>query len=310
MASFYRRNASQRCSTDADKVEVNAIRSGYAVVDSGADDERVSGVQDDLAVEASPVGDAETWQLDDLVRDDSAGAIQVELFRRAELLGSAYPFRLEDGTLLYGREAGATVYEFLLAASLPAYAREPYLKLASAFERVATQIVAAYFGANARSIHIGWPRAQGGSFRKMAAELHRRTGEWRWGPEDGLDPKDVKDDGCDFVIWLDASDARQVGQLFVLGQCACGNNWLDKLADLDVKKMARWFKPLSLVDPVRSFATPRHVADDLLREASRKGGLIFDRSRLVRAVESAGGDSVLDVETVASMVELVERLRA
>lgn len=118
-----------------------------------------------------------------------------------------------------------------------------------------------------------------------------------------MDPTHVKDEGCDFVVWLDASDGRKSGQLFVLGQCACGNNWQDKWGDLKVEALQRWFNPLSLVPPVRSLATPRHVADELLREASREAGIVFDRSRLVLA---AADQDVLDSETATAMERLTE----
>lgn len=94
----------------------------------------------------------------------------------------------------------------------------------------------------------------------------------------------------------------------MLGQCACGNNWQDKYADLNVKRMERWFNPLSTVEPVRAFATPRHVDDHLLREASRQAGLVFDRARLV-LVASSTGANVLDSEIIGSMDDLTALVR-
>ena len=135
--------------------------------------------------------------------------------------------------------------------------------------------------------------------------MHEETGEWVWDPEDVLDPKDVRDGGCDFVVWLEPSDRRKIGHLFVLGQCACGNDWQDKLDDLKITKIGKWFHPLSTVPPVRSFATPRHVVDDMLREGSREAGLFFDRARLALVAESAGGD-FFDAGTIAQMDGLID----
>ena len=165
------------------------------------------------------------------------------------------------------------------------------------FERVATQTIESYFGRNARSTHFGWPRDGNMPFRDAVKGVHARTDEWIWCPEAGLDLASAKDERCDFVVWLESTD-RRVGQLFVVGQCACGNNWQDKWGELNVERFKRWFNPLSWVEPVRSFATPRHVTDDLLKEASREAGLIFDRSRLVLATV---GQDILDSETVAAM---------
>ena len=142
----------------------------------------------------------------------------------------------------------------------------------------------------------------------MAEQLHRCTGEWHWGPEEELDPTDVKDEGCDFVVWLHPSDGRKIAPLLVLGQCACGNNWQDKYADLDVRRVRRWFNPLSIVEPVRAFATPRHVDDDVLREASREAGLLFDRSRLA-LIASSGGTKLFDSEVLRKMDELTALVR-
>ena len=95
------------------------------------------------------------------------------------------------------------------------------------------------------------------SFKEAMKTVSERTGEWKWGPEDGL-PDDLVqgDNGCDFVVWLRALDDRsKIGQLFVLGQCACGNNWVTKWNDLNLNKLQKWFNPLSTVEPVRTFTT-------------------------------------------------------
>lgn len=298
----------QRLSSDADQVELEALASGYAVIDSGAEDELVAGVLDDLAVDSMSLANSEEWQRSDLIRDDSVGLIHEELATRSDLLGTAYPFDLDQGTLIYAKDRHSSVYEFLLSASSSKFVSGQYAELPRTFERVATRLVTAYFGANAEGIHIGWPRDGNTSFEAVADLLHKRTGEWHWGPEENLDPADVKDEGCDFVVWLHPSDGRKIGQLFVLGQCACGNNWQDKYSDLNVKRMERWFNPLSTVDPVRAFATPRHVDDDLFREASREAGLLFDRARLV-LIASSAGTNAFDSEVLDRMNDLTALVR-
>lgn len=304
MTSHYRRHASQRHSDGADQVELEALRSGDAVIDVGADDEQLSGVLDDSAVEAMPLDESELLR-DDLTHDDIVGPIHEELRRRADLLQCAYPFNLKGSGLAHDCRKRSAIYEFLLAASISV--RGPLLQdTTRLFERVATRLIESYFGKNAKSMHFGWPRSHMSSFQDAAQKLNELTGEWHWDPEPSLNQnlaKYVKDESCDFVVWLDASDERQIGQLFVLGQCACGNNWQDKWRDLKVETLKRWFNPLSLVEPVKSFATPRHVANDVLREASREAGLVFDRSRLVLA---AADQRILDSETVAKMERLTK----
>lgn len=299
---------SQRLSSDADQVELDALASGHSVIDTGAEDELVAGVLDDLAVDSMPSDHSEDWHRNDLVRDDSVGPIHEELARRADILQQAYPFDLDQGTLIYSKERYSPVYDFLLAASSSAFVSGRHAELPRTFERVATRLVTIYFGGNARGVHLGWPRDGNTSFEAAAEQLHGCTGEWHWRPEEGLDPTDVKDEGCDFVVWLHPTDGRKIGQLFVLGQCACGNNWQDKYADLDVKRIDRWFNPLSTVKPVRAFATPRHVDDYVLREASRQAGLLFDRARLV-LIASATGTNALDREMLERMKYLAALVR-
>ena len=295
-------------SSDADQVELEALRKGFAVIDSGAEDELVAGVLADRVIDSVPPGESAQSQQDDLVRDDSIGPIHEELVRRSNSLRQSYPFDLKEGALVYAEDRHSPVYDFLLSASASAFASGRYAELPRVFERVATRLVTSYFGDNAEGVHFGWPRDGNTSFKAAAEQLHGRTGEWQWGAEEQLDPADVKDEGCDFVIWLHPGDGRKIGQLFVLGQCACGNNWQNKYADLNVKRMERWFNPLSIVEPVRAFATPRHVDDYLLREASREAGLVFDRARLVLVASSAGAN-VLGKEIMGKMVDLATLVR-
>ena len=297
----------QKYAEDADQVEFDAFRSGSASAASGVYDERVAGIQDDLAADAPNAQGYERWDRVDLIFDDSVGHIHEEIQRRADVLEDAYPFELRGSELVYA-ERPWKIYEFLLSVSLsPSLSSGEYVGLARMFERIAANLVASYLGRNARSMHMGFPRDDQLSFEGAARRLHERTGEWGWGPEDGLDPKHVKDEGCDFVVWLEPSDKRNIGQLFVLGQCACGNDWQDKLQDLNLEKIGKWFHPLSIVPPVRSFATPRHVVDDMLREGSREAGLFFDRARLALIARCAGSN-FFDDDTTARMDGLIDQV--
>ena len=137
-----------------------------------------------------------------------------------------------------------------------------------------------------------------------------RTGEWKWGPRSDLpdDPLDVKDEGCDFIVWPNPPDDRQIGQLFVLGQCACGNNWDIKLGELNVEKFQKWFNHPFTISPVRAFATPHHVTDAMLAEASLRGGVFFDRARLTllacRNKEQVFDESAMGI--IQDILKLVE----
>lgn len=303
---FYRgRREAQRSTIDADHAEFFALKNGSTVVDSSIYDERVAGALDDFDANAH---DAENWQQEDLKYDTAVGRTREEIERRVEMLGDAYPFRLRGGTLFHSNGTPG-IYEFLLSiCNSPTLTSGDYVDLPRLFERLAAKLVAVHFGEHADCIHTGWPRDQeiGHSFKDAMGTVSRRTGEWKWGPDDGLPGEQHQgDEGCDFVVWLNAPDKRQTGQLFILGQCACGNDWQTKYGDLNLKKLQKWFNPLSVIDPVRSFATPHHVMDVVLREASRESGLFFDRARLTMTAFRAKR-AVIGNETKRNMENLIE----
>ena len=306
---YSQRHQAQRAAKDADQAEFSALRNGSVVVDSGVYDARVAGVFDDFDVNDPSV--TEIWHREDLKYDTPVGKIYEEIERRADILEYAYPFELDQGTLSYSprNQSISHIYAFFLSiCNSHTLTVGNYAWLPRIFERITAKLVASYLGEYARYIHTGSPREPeiGTSFREAMQTVSERAGEWQWDPDDGL-PNDPGqgDEGCDFVVWPAAPDGRKIGQLFVLGQCACGNNWQDKYKDLDIKKLQKWFNPLSLVEPVRSFATPHHVTDALLREASREGGLFFDRARLTMIAFRAKED-VLDERMKRCIKRLVD----
>ena len=302
---YRRRHEAQRFVENADYAEFCALRDGNAELDSGVYGERVAGTLNDLDVNAH---EGKNWQRNDLEYDTAVGRTREEVERRMRILGDVYPFRLQKETLFHASGV-SIVYEFFLSiCNATTLASGSHVRLPRLFERIAARLVAAYFGQHATSIHTGAPRSQdtGSSFMQAMQNVAAQTGEWAWGPDDGLPGEQHQgDEGCDFIVWLTASDRRKIGQLFVLGQCACGNDWQSKYGDLDLKKLQKWFNPLSVVDPVRSFATPHHVTDPVLREASRQGGLFFDRARLTMTAHGADGD-VVDGEMKESMANLID----
>jgi hypothetical protein len=162
------------------------------------------------------------------------------------------------------------------------------------FERVTALLLKTYFGDGTEAQHTGAPRdaESGVTFKDAMEHLNRRSGEWVWGPEPGLpdEPTVVGDEGLDFVVWKDSLDERR-GHLFILAQCACGNDWETKLDELNVQRLSKWFKPLSYVTPVRAFVTPHHLSRGHMREAQRLGGLVFDRTRLTLTAERVASES-------------------
>ncbi|WP_223621426.1 hypothetical protein [Lysobacter sp. ESA13C] len=283
----------QAASGNADQTELEAIKRGDVVIDAGVRDDTISGAIDELEVaedgDDGPPGN-EAWAENDLRLDAEVGAIREELQRRVSLLGTAYPFELSGERLIY-RPSESGFYEFCLAICLAkSITRKPYTDLPRRFERATAKLVEHYMGSDSTSLHVGWPRdkAIGRRFRTAMKHLEHMPWEWTWSPEMGKpqdpDPKYTKDEGIDFVVIKRLLDDR-AGRLYILAQCACGDDWKTKWTELNVDRIKKWFRNVTLVPPVRAFVTPYLLVDEMLRETTGQAGLVFDRARLTRIAE-------------------------
>lgn len=284
MPDFYtHRRKDQAASRDADQAEFAAMRLGTAPAEAGVTDDRISGTMAEMSEEA-PVTGAMRWQKDDAAAERVIGKVQEEIERRAGILGDAYPFEMSDGVLRYKR-SDLGFYEFCLAACMAeTITAGDFVHLPRDFERFVALVVRAYMGPHSFVLHVGAPREKevGSGFYDAMLKLHEVSGEWRWNPEEGL-PDEHRmsgDEGVDFIVWKSPLDQRP-GQIFLLGQCACGDDWEDKFHDLDLKRFGKWFRQDVFPEPIRVFATPHHVTNQMLREAHREAGLVLDRARLV-----------------------------
>lgn len=283
------RHLHQRAAHNADQAEFAAMLVGSTVVDVGIYDDRVAGAMDDFNPDDNTV--QADWHRLDIEYDTAVGDIGQEIIRRASIMGDAYPFLLEGGGLDHQPSINR-VYEFCLAiCNAPNITSNPFTQLPRTFERLSAHIIQLYLGPHSESLHTGWPRdvAVGVKFKDAMLRLNKESGEWVWGPGPGLPSEPSGGDaGADFVAWKQALDGR-TGQLFVLGQCACGDDWDTKFNDLTLESFSKWFHPAPLVRPVRAFVVPRHLVNGNLAEASRDAGIVFDRARL--ALIAGAGDN-------------------
>ena len=258
-------------------------------MDVGTFDDRIAGALDDF--EPQEAGSSlQGWQRSDLINDISIGNAQGEIERRIRLMGATYPFSLKGNFLLY-KPSVSGYYEFCLSISLAqSVTKGDYVQLPRHFERTTAILIKAYMGNNSEALHTGWPRDEGCNprFKNIMTLLFEKSGEWIWNPRSGLpedpDPTHVKDEGVDFVVWKNSLDDR-LGHLFLLAQCACGNDWGDKLTELNLNRFEKWFNPSSYVSPIRSFITPFILSDGNLVDALEQAGLVFDRVRLTAIAE-------------------------
>ncbi|WP_186169822.1 hypothetical protein [Burkholderia gladioli] len=279
-----------RTALNADQVEVEAIRLGVAPVIVGVEDEQIAGELDDEIL----APDTDNWAEREAAVELAAGETLVELQRRVDLLGDAYPFVINAGALRY-RGSVTGVYEFCLAASVaPRINQRPNNALPLYFELLATEVARLYIGVSARAIRTGWPshdeEQRPTRFKAMSAIVNQHSGEWVWAPvfpnPDDPDHIKVKDEGVDFVVWQPMLDNRP-GKLFLLGQCACGNDWDQKLNDIKKADLNQWLNPITSAAYLTSFFVPRHLYGAyVFGYCNERAGITFDRARIAMLAES------------------------
>lgn len=276
---------------NADQAELLAIERRSASIVSSLLDERISGELDDSAPDDKVIGTS-------VQEEDLAGRTLEHIQERERFLGDCYPFFVDGQTLRY-KPGGNGVYEFCLRLSLMDHSANQNSDDVVLFELLSARAVALFL--SGEYLRSGWPThdvvERPKRLKAVSARLQKCTGEWHWSPippaEDDPSPRVTKDEGMDFVVWrrLDNRDAS----LFVAGQCACGNDWRNKLSELSSDRLARWWPRTTYVPFVRAFALPYVIpGNHAIQEVSRVAGLVFDRIRLTLASSNIGSGATWD----------------
>ncbi|MFY2823481.1 hypothetical protein [Ruegeria sp. MALMAid1280] len=283
--NFGDRRKKFKVSQDCDEVEVSALKNGQSNPFEGVRNDLISGtLSDDVEMQLAGA----QWQYEANAIENLSSEIVEEILRRAELLGSLYPFEFNGSTLSYS-PTDHRLYEFLLVCSATKNITKGYnVYIPRNFERVAMEVSANFVGGDVEFMHVGWPR-KNPNFRETWNEVHTRSGEWRWQPKVTLEnatPPPAGDEGVDYVLWKAFGCGRPMGQLFFLGQCACGGDWDDKFTDIN-SKFFKWFD-VPPVRPAHVFAVPHCLPIESIFEASGDAGIVLDRIRLVTAANLDG----------------------
>lgn len=111
-------------------------------------------------------------------------------------------------------------------------------------------------------------------------DMCRQMGEGQGCRVDRPNLQDQKDAKLDLTVWRPFLDGR-VGQLMGFGQCATGRDWPDKVTHLQPETFcALWMRDTPAVSPVRLFFVPFRIEQRRWLDATRYGGIIFDRCRI------------------------------
>lgn len=282
------RSRDDKLSTSADQVEWQAVLHGVAHVAAGTMDEEMTEEADQEIAE--DVRTRDPLEGKNRVMELAQGGTAEIILQRKMQLGEAYPFKHVENSLRYEPSADQLpLYELLLGTSqAPSLTTDPFTKLPRLFEQLSKLAGMAFLGPSALGFHTGWPRpAEHTRFKAVVDDLRTKTGkhygEWEWRQSSYLPidpvPALIKDGGLDIVAWRPWADQRGA-QLYLLGQCACGSDWLNKTKELDMDRLMDWFAP-PRVAPLRSFFTPHYAVNAILYEHSLSAGLMFDRVRIL-----------------------------
>lgn len=283
---------------NADQTELEAIKYGSSPIDTGVQDDVIADEHhaDDLIADSN-------WEQEDFAVEEVTGKVTSEIDRRILLGNGSYPFTRRGNTLKY-TPSSTSAYEFCLITSLQKnITKAPFNSLPITFELLSAEIAKHYLGEPAECIRTGWPSHGADrpkSFIELIKLVSQRTGEFNWQPKIPVQPGEVdlgpKDEGMDYVAWKPFGDQR-TGKVFLLGQCACGNDWESKLKDLNKEKLEQWVNPITWAQFLPAFSVPHHIPGHyIFSYVCEQAGITFDRLRLAIISEKCKDELSQDLQ--------------
>lgn len=211
-------------------------------------------------------------------------SVFAELESRARASGGAYPFVIDGAVLQFrGDRTEYSSYLFCLALSYFGWSTKrsweidinPWLL----FEELSAIAAAEFIGG--RVHRFGTSRLltnKTSVFRSAINQLCIELGEGvRFRPQP---TRWKKDDKVDLVAWKEFTDKKR-SKLIMFGQCSVGENFKDKLSDLDPDAFWRKWMSESNVSPhLKSFYIPHRIPELDWDNQGRECGIIFDRCRV------------------------------
>ena len=163
------------------------------------------------------------------------------------------------------------------------------------FERLAT--AAAKHFLEGEAVRFAAPRDKrdfSSNFRAAVTQLCKMIGEGGSCRSDVLVRR--QDDGVDVVAWRDFPDGA-AGKLLLFGNCASGDNWKLKLAELQPHSFRdTWMTGPNPSPVVKSFFLPHRVDTSEWQSYTSSAGIIFDRCRIAYWADRHEWDCAKHVE--------------
>lgn len=236
----------------------------------------------------SSAGDLER-ELKRLGKTDSEeviGNVFTEIDRRESAAGKeAYPFERKNTSIELKTKVGSyPAYIFCLALSYCKWKtrrgapENPWLL----FEELARYTAQNYLGGEAIIFGTSCRQKTSGEKRFVTNinDLAKKLGEGEGFKKQPT--HSTKDSKLDLVAWKSFQDGRS-SQIILFGQCAAGDNWINKLTELDPDVFwDQWMERGKVSSLLRSVFMPHRLHDqDQWNKHARSARLLFDRCRVV-----------------------------
>lgn len=204
------------------------------------------------------------------------------LLERSSVLGSAYPFEIEDSklTLKDGFNCKDSPYiELLFTTLVHAFKLAPKLLIHNHFETLASDAISSL---GFVSVNLGeLSRNNGGNIRRTLEALAQNVGI-DFMIDNVAHRASANEEGADFFGLVNTGDTRKA-QLTLIGQFTCGSSddWLKKSGEPSPSFWSRIMD--DPVHPIPFYAVPHHAesaAFDYLTDKSAR--VILDRLRLAK----------------------------
>lgn len=232
---------------------------------------------------------------------------------RGRIVGTGYPLRKDGlGFSRIGPWESYLPYSFMLFASLnQSYVELSYMKgsanrPAELFENLAAKAIENYLDCTV--IRIGAPRrspvptAFPGALEYAVAQICEPIGQR------DLEKQDSGDDGVDLIGWRPFGDSR-ASQAMILAQCSIGTDWKDKRDGVSLEMWKRHIDWHS--GPLKGFAVPfHHEQGGSWRETATRAGIIFDRLRIAKLVDSKSLTKTITKSMAAWCAQRLKQINA
>lgn len=119
-----------------------------------------------------------------------------------------------------------------------------------------------------------------------------------------------KDRGVDVISWkpfIESASEHRSNQIIVLSQCAIGGDWRSKTGQIPLEAWKQYIHWAN--QPIKAFAVPMVIHDDLWHDISTEAGLLFDRIRIINYVPLPFPDAPLMDEIKVWIESEVENAR-